>query len=239
MVERYKNYLNRDYALIGKTDFYSFSNFVKKHHSFIKKNIFSSKGQGVEKVVVDNDANLHNLFNSLVNKRKVLLEEIIVQHKIMALFNESSVNTIRVISLKLKNEVVIPWAILRTGRKNEVVDNAGHGGIVAGINIITGIVETDGIDEQGIVYFRHPDSKKAFKGTIIPFFNQLIDICLEIHNKEKELGYLSFDMALNENGYWCVVEVNDVGQLILPQMAYQRGIKKEIYRYNRDMNQYI
>ena len=107
-----------------------------------------------------------------------------------------------------------------------------------GIDVSTGIVNTDGFDEYGESFARHPDTGIQFKGFQIPEWNSLVDICKNAAAEDKDMNYLSWDMAYGEQG-WCVIEVNEVGQLVGPQIIYQRGIKKEMEDYLKQMPKVI
>lgn len=76
----------------------------------------------------------------------------------MAALNESSCNTVRYLSFLNKSGFFAITPFLRTGRKGSVVDNAGAGGIFANVDVKTGVVYTNGIDELGNEYECHPDS---------------------------------------------------------------------------------
>ena len=77
-----------------------------------------------------------------------------------------------------------------------------------------------------------------FKGFQIPKWDELLSICKTAAAEESKMNYLSWDMAYGEQG-WCVIEVNEVGQFIGPQMVYQRGIKKELDEYLKRMPKVI
>ena len=51
------------------------------------------------------------------------------------------------------------------------------------------------------------------------------------------MGYLSWDLAYTDSG-WVVIEVNEVGQFIGPQMTMKKGIKKELWSYLERMQKY-
>ena len=66
-----------------------------------------------------------------------------------------------------------------------------------------------------------------FKGSQIPAWEELVYLCKEAASKVKDISYLSWDLAYTEKG-WIVIEVNEVGQFIGPQIVMKRGIKKEL-----------
>ena len=226
---RFSNYFKRDAIVIRKkSDYVQFHEFVQKHPIFVKKVVFSSMGKGVELVNINEvEENEKDYFEKLVLTGKYLLEEKVCQHEEMAKFNTSSVNTIRCITFKTNNGVETPYAFMRVGREGSFVDNGGAGGILIGIDVKTGILDTDGYDEYDNKYSSHPDTKVDFKGSQIPAWEELVYLCKEAASKVKDISYLSWDLAYTEKG-WIVIEVNEVGQFIGPQIVMKRGIKKEL-----------
>ena len=235
---KYQKLFCRDFIIVEKTeDFESFSNFIKEHPIFVKKKVFSSMGKGVELVDI-NGKSSKEYFVELISTGKWLLEECVTQRREMSCFNESSVNTVRCITFNTVDGVIVPYCFMRTGRNGAFVDNGGLGGLLMGINVLTGIVDTDGFDEYGNRYTEHPNSGIQFKDFQIPQWDQMIEICKSAAEKECHMNYVSWDMAYGERG-WCVIEVNEVGQFIGPQMVYQRGIKKELNDYLERMHKVI
>lgn len=226
---RFSDYFKRDAVVIShKKDYEQFHKFVQKHPIFVKKVVFSSMGKGIELVNINEiKENEENYFLHLIATGKYLLEEKVCQHEEMAKFNSSSVNTVRCITFKTNSGVEIPYAFMRVGREGAFVDNGGAGGILIGIDVQTGILNTDGYDEYGSKYLVHPDTKVKFSGNQIPEWEELLQFCKEAAAKEKDIGYLSWDLAYTEKG-WVVIEVNEVGQFIGPQIVMKRGIKREL-----------
>lgn len=158
-----------------------------------------------------------------------IVEERIVQDEGMAMWNPSSVNTVRYTSILSENGFYSLTPVLRTGRKGSIVDNGGSGGILANIDLETGIIYTDGIDESGIVYSCHPDSEIPFKGTAVPHWKQLLETVKSAHESiASEHKYIGWDFALSKNGIWIVVEGN-WGQF-LNQYVDKQGRKEEFLR---------
>lgn len=236
--QKFKPLFRRDIFIIDKkANFDDFLKFTQSHPMFVKKNICSSMGKGVELVDVKNIENLEEFFGKL-RKDKWLLEELVIQSSYMKQLHHSSVNTIRCMTFKTKDGIVVPYCILRTGRNGSFVDNGGSGGLLTGVNTKTGIAETDAYDEYGVIFSEHPNTNIKFKGFQIPDWDDMINICKNAAEKETQMGYLSFDMAHTDNG-WVVIEVNTIGQLVLAQTVYQKGIQEDIDRYLKDMKKFI
>lgn len=123
---------------------------------------------------------------------------------------------------------------MRVGRNGSFVDNGGAGGILVGVNPKNGELFTDGYDEYRNIYKKHPDTQVEFKGNYIPSWNDLITLCKTQATKVDEIAYLSWDLAYTDSG-WVVIEVNEVGQFIGPQIVMQKGIKKELINYYKSI----
>lgn len=234
--EHFRRYFKRDYVIVNsRKDFDAFQRFIKKYPVFVEKKVFSGMGKGTRLVdVAKMQISESEYFQKLLDGDKYLLEEVIVQKEEMAKYNDSSVNTVRCITFRTSNSVQVPYAFMRAGRKGAFVDNGGSGGLLIGINVENGKLCTDAYDEYNTKYENHPDSGVRFRGCQIPEWDALIKLCTEAAKMEKQVGYLSWDLAYTDLG-WIVVEVNEVGQLIGPQTVFKKGIKTEIAVYLASM----
>jgi len=204
--------------------------FVNKHSKFIAKPMNGSYGAGTH-IEDCTRADCKECFDRLKNEGAWMIEELITQHDVFAEWNESSVNSIRIPSFRSHGEYVVFAPFIRTGRKGMVVDNAGSGGIFAFVDSKTGKVLTDGRDESGIDYEKHPDSGIVYKGWQIPEWEKLIKLSEEVHRCMPEYHkYVAFDFAYrklpNGEGEWVLVEGN-WGQFIVQQTSSKIPMKKE------------
>ena len=238
--ENYSKYFKRDAVVVEKkTDYDKYCTFISKHPVFVKKVALSSMGKGIELVDLrEQRLSEEEYFVRLISTGKYLLEERVIQVPEMARFNPSSVNTIRCITLKTDRGVEIPWCFMRTGRNGAFVDNGGSGGLIIGVDADSGAVFSDGIDEYNNVYKVHPDTKVSFIGSVVPQWEDMIAFCKKAAAEFNDVRYLSWDMALTENG-WIVIEINEVGQMIGPQMTRKRGLKAELAEYFARMDKVV
>ena len=197
------------FAFDEKTDKESFSQFVVSVKDLFIKPNGGSYGQGAFVTLCNNNDEANSLFMMLKDKGgRWILEERIIQDEGMARWNESSVNTIRFTSILTSKGYHTLTPVLRTGRKGSIVDNGGSGGILANIELSTGRIYTDGIDENGQIYPLHPDSGITFKGTIIPHWNQLLDTVKAAHTTvASNHKYIGWDLALSCDK-WIIIEGN-------------------------------
>ena len=225
----YHKYYGREVRVISSlADKETFIDFVRFNNVFVVKPIESSRGKGVKLVCLDGQ-DVESLLYSLVSEYSggVVLEEAIRQHSIMSSLNESSVNTVRCPTIITNGEVHIFYPILRIGRKGSFVDNGSAGGILASIDPDSGIVFTEGKDEKGNSYIKHPDSGMVIPGFVLPDWDGMLAKVRELAKVLPSTRYVGWDMAYTEKG-WIVVEGNNYGQFSVLQIPLGKGIKKDI-----------
>ena len=120
---------------------------------------------------------------------------------------------------------MVHMPFFRCGKGDSIVDNAGHGGIFAAVDEETGVIKTEGIDEKGNVYLKHPDSGTLFPGYQLPEWKSAISLVQECMHITR-MKYVGWDLAHTKNG-WVVVEGNHTGQFV-GQMPLHKGAQKEI-----------
>lgn len=233
----FEKYYNRDIVSIEtQKDFTAFCEFVKKHPVFVKKEVYESCGKSIEKIdVTECGKSEKELFESFITKGKTVLEECIVQHPVTAVFNSSSVNTVRVITFNTKHGILAPYTFMKIGRAGSFVDNGGAGGILVGIDEKTGMLNSRGIDELHREYEVHPDSGTPFYGHQLPDWDKAIAMCKEMAAQMPEVRYIGWDLAYTAENQWVVIEGNGLSQFIGPQTIWQRGIKEEVLSMMDDM----
>ena len=205
-----------------------FASFVQKHPRFIAKPTRGGCGKGIEILdLKDYEGKVEKAFDYLREEdTSYIVEELVEQDPRIAEWNCSSLNTIRVPSMRTKNGIVVFYPSIRIGRAGSIVDNAGAGGTFAAIDPKTGLIISDGFDKRGHCYKEHPNSHKRYKGEQIPEWNALLNAERRLHESmPKEHKYIAFDFALSTKG-WVVIEAN-WGELSMPQVEFGKGLYNE------------
>ena len=130
-----------------------------------------------------------------------IVEEYVEQKGLLHEFNPSTVNTIRVATIKHTDGTVdVFQAFLRVGRAGSIVDNVSAGGIYFDIDIRTGSL-AEGMDDFGNRYESHPDSLLKIAGTQVPHWEQVMEFCRSAH-RHAPPGYrlAGWDVCLSEDG---------------------------------------
>lgn len=190
----------REIILVPKQGEKEFLNFVQKHNTVILKPNRGSCGRDIRIVKYENDEQVLQIFRQL--KEETVCEEIIHQHEVLNKFNPNSVNTIRVVSIRHDEQnVEIVSATLKYGTQNgSIVDNLSDTGIVALIDVETGLVVSFGFDLNRNRYTHHPITGEQIIGLRIPNWNIVVNLVKESHSRLEENPVVGFDIAVTERG---------------------------------------
>ena len=224
---RFGAYFGREaLAVRSPADRDAFARFAAAHPVFVVKPLSGARGTGVEMIDLRGEKTRGRCFDGLVARGGVLAEELILQSAAMARYHPHSVNTVRVITLRRGGDVS-SFCFLKTGRGGSFVDNGAAGGVMAGVDPLTGEIVTDGIDETGRRYAAHPDTGVPFRGLRLPDWPSLQDLCRSLAAVVPEVRLTGWDLAHTDRG-WVLVEGNGQTELIGPQAAFGRGLREEL-----------
>lgn len=240
--EYFREFFKRDMVYCDGEECYdAFREYVAKHPVFVVKPLKLGGGKGVrrESVLGLSEAQIKEKFKSLLyenselnrrmnswgGKSAFVLEELIEQTEELAALHSQSVNVVRVPTIRIGERIIVyqPW--LKIGCGDSFVDNAHAGGLLAGINAETGIIDSQGASEFPRFYEYHPDSNIRIPGFRIPRWDELLDIAKTLSEKLTSIRYIGWDLALTKNG-WVVVEGNFRGEFDW-QIFRRRGMKAE------------
>ena len=206
-----------------------FIDFLKKHPIFVFKPLRASCGNGVriidfEKLNITED----QLFGTL-SKENGIADQQIIQDKRMECLHPGSVNTIRLVAVRDRNnnKNYYTQSLLRMGRGDAIIDNY-MGAIRARIDTNSGIAYTLGLDGYNDYYVCQPDTGVQIVGFKVPEWNQLIEVADSALCKIEDYArYIGFDFALSEDG-WKIVEINPFPQIFPQQMTVRKGSREEM-----------
>ena len=203
--EIYFDYLGRDWIDIERCSYTQFTSFTDRHKKFIYKMKNGSGGNGIGLFEVNPSTNLKESYIFFKNKH-VILEEILIQHKEIAKFNPSSVNTIRFVTIVRENRVFLMNAVFRMGNGVGCTDNFHHFGLAALIDIKTGTVYTPAVDKNNRKYKVHPLSGEQITGYVIPFWKEIVKKVQDAALVTPAVSYVGWDVAIKYDGTICIIE---------------------------------
>lgn len=194
---------------------------------FIKPAKDSYGGKGVKKI----DTTLFP-FKQVETEYKsdFLIQEALKQSKQTAIFNPDSVNTFRVSTLYINGRVSCCSTYLKFGQKGSCVDNLTSRGYAVGVDPDghfrdTAIDYHDGFVPTPDKIVSQTREGLCFKDFYIPEIQSVIDFAMENHEKYfPELGFIGWDIALNEKNEPVMIEVNvKFPSIMSPQILFRRS----------------
>lgn len=219
---KFNDFLNRDWVDVDKADYKSILEFIYNHDAFFVKQNIGSGGNGIVKY---NSKDIRDVedFYKIINGKSLLLEEAINQHESLAEFNPSSVNTIRVVTIRDKSEVHKMDAVLRMGNGEKSTDNFHQHGLAMKLDVNTGEVVSAAIDKSNNKYEYHPVSNKKLLGYVVPNWDKVIDTVTRASKVSEDVRYVGWDVAILDNGEVSIIEGNCSSDPDITQMPEQIG----------------
>lgn len=219
-------YKRQAWLLSGSADIDTLSVEGMKRGRLVAKPVNCCGGRGVRMLKCDTGQQWHEKFKALLDERdRWIIEECITQDAAMARWNADSVNTVRMNTIFIGGKVTHYTPFILTGRCGSFVNNGAQGGIFASIDAGSGTIVTDGFDEKGKQYDRHPDSGTLFRGERIPRWSELLSVTAAMAARLPDVTYVGWDMALAPDGWLCV-EANK-GEFVAQQVTLGRGLRNE------------
>jgi hypothetical protein len=146
-------------------------------------------------------------------KNSFIIQSKLVQHPDLARLNPTSVNTIRVMSYRRENEVIILYAVIRIGRMGKVVDNETSGGIKADIDLQTGRIKGSAFGSPTEPNMPQTDSGATLDNYQIPSFPQILDFVKSLHLRLPYFKLVGWDISVDTNGAPVMIEWNRSAEL--------------------------
>ena len=190
----FDKYLNRDWLELTGENVNEFIEFCKIHEKIVVKPDSASCGKGVE-IIDTTEKNLKELYEELLSNDQILVEELAIQCKKINDLHNESINTVRVVTLL--GSVVV--AFLRIGNNHNNVDNFNHEGLVAPIDIETGIINYQALDKKKNLYSKHPITNKDIIGLKIPKWKEIKTLCENASLEIPEVGYVGWDVCVGKD----------------------------------------
>ncbi|MCM1370795.1 MAG: hypothetical protein NC181_02750 [Clostridium sp.] len=201
--EMFKDFIKRDWMIVGSNNKKEFLEFVKDKKEIIIKPIDGTHGDRIERL----STSTKNLYEHILETKAYLVEEVIVQNKVMQRLNSSSVNTIRAITVFKNDKAYIVAAYIRIGN-GKVVDNFNNGGMTAPINVDNATIEFPALDKKGNLYYKHPITNTPIVGFKIPNWEKIQELVTSAGRLVKEVRFVGWDVCITEDGA-LLIEGND------------------------------
>ena len=195
----FSDFIHRKWFINKDVTYEQFLKYTSGISAVMYKPMDSSQGKGITKYELTS-TNKQKVYNTLANLPRGLVEEFITQHDSVKAFCDTSVNTIRVMTLNANGKCNFLHAVFRMGC-GKVVDNFHAGGVGAIVDVETGLIVTHASDLEGNVYPTHPYSGLDSMGFQIPNWEKVRQACEAIYNRVPNLNMIGWDFAITPDGF--------------------------------------
>lgn len=243
-----------NYYIINKEQLYDFENgpveydelydrLVKEGSLFIKP-FAMGKGNGVHRLAADENGvyideekyTKEGLIEYMKGLDRYVICETMKQHSYSDAIYDKTVNTIRFITMRdiETHQMKVFFAVQRIGTSKTIpVDNGSKGGLVAKIDLETGILsEARCLQDLG-VFEVHPDSGNPIKGVQIPNWDGIKQQMLDVCKKIPYMDFIAWDLLITEEGV-SVIEANTSSGVNIIQLwgGQKKGELGDFFEYH-------
>lgn len=187
-------YYDADYNEMSVTDKVLSCLCSKYEKIIVKPTIGSSSGRGV--VLFSNETPTLDFLEKNYSG-DLVIQESLVQHDCLSIFNPTSVNTLRLLAYRspIDNSVKILNGVVRIGKKGSYLDNAHAGGVVVGL-LDNGMLQDFAIDQYGNKYDDVNGVDIKVHQYQIPEYDRVIEFVQGVCEQIPHHRLLSLDIAI-------------------------------------------
>lgn len=193
--------------------------------TILKPSVETYGGHGVMKV---SGQSSKRDYEALFDKYRYdfTFQKLVEQHPVMAQFNLTSVNTVRVVTYRdFKGKRKILYSCMRFGGEGSVMDNVCSGGGYTGVNVETGKL----IDRKRYSYFiMNVPTLPDCVPDEIPCWEKIKTAALALHCRLPQLGIVGWDFTLTPDEIPVLIEFNPRPGVGLQQAVGPMFSKEEL-----------
>lgn len=225
----FKDFLHRKTLDASRASEQDMEEFLRDQEFIFAKPSRGTCGEGIEKLSTA-DFTPASMLRYVREKNLPVLEHALPQHPDMARLHPQSVNTMRIVTDLVGDEVHIAYIVMKIGRGDGFCDNSGQGGVIVRVDPETGKIISDATDDYFNVYDRHPDTGIVFKGYQLPMHKEAIEFAKRAARVIPQTRHVGWDIAITPDGP-ALIEGNDYPGTDLCQLAPHFPEKTGLWPY--------
>ncbi len=221
--EKYSEFIAREWIkLSGDRD--QIYSFFKRHESVIIKPNDGDSGKGIVVVRDSNRLSAPEIDELIRGNESGIAEELLHNHPKLNELNASSLNTMRIITVRNEENVDILFAGIRFGAKGSEIDNISVGGRIAPIDVESGKICGCSHTKKTVISGDDNDDHLGFE---IPMWNELNEYLCKLTAVVPEMRYMAWDIAITERGFAAIEGNHSSGNTVIQaHLGYdQPGLK--------------
>lgn len=147
-----------------------------------------------------------------------IVQERVRQHPFLMSLNESSLNTMRILTLRIENDIQVLSSAIRIGGKGSITDNGYGGGFCTGLNM-EGKLHPQGYRLTTGEHINQLQNGRRLEGLKVPNFDKVIEKTKECALMLPYLRIIGWDFTLDEAGNPVFIEMNTLPGIYIMQLC--------------------
>lgn len=206
-------------VISGKKEVLEVCNNMKE--AIIKPTINSCQGRGVQLFTTENGklndgTSIEDFLDGY--GEDYIIQERVRQHPFLNSLNESSLNTMRILTLRVGNEVKILCTAIRVGGKGSITDNGYGGGFCTGIDE-KGQLKPHGYRLTTGEHIEQLQNGIKLEGLVIPHYEKVIAKAKELALTLPYLRIIGWDFTIDKNNEPVFIEMNTLPGIYIMQLC--------------------
>jgi hypothetical protein len=129
------------------------------------------------------------------------MQERIRQHEVLRSIHPSSINTLRLLTIRTGEEIQLLSAVLRIGAGESTMDNWNSGGVAVPTDLQNGATDPPGLSKrEGRCVWSHPDTDVSFDGYSILLFQKSKKMVKNAHKEICQISSIGWDISISPQG---------------------------------------
>jgi hypothetical protein len=227
---RFAAFIGREWLDLRAAGPDDLARFLARHGEAVVKTADGMGGAGIRIVTAAEASDPAHAHAALRAEGLVLVEERLRQHEDLQRVAPESVNTIRLITYLDGDRVTVLAHVLKLGN-GEPVDNFGRAGMQTTLDP-DGHAPWGAFDKAGNRYLVHPTSGEPIPGTVVPCWDEVLDLVDRAARVVPSVPYVGWDVAVTPDGPVLIEGNYDSGVFQMkPSMSDVRtGLREEYLR---------
>ena len=135
-----------------------------------------------------------------------LAQEVMEQHPVLRKLNDSSLNTVRIVSFLFEGEVYVLSSILRMGGSGARVDNIGAGGHSCAIGP-DGRLSKLAVNRKS-EWVEDNGKGTRFEDVVVPSYDKAVELVKRLHRRLAHFKIIGWDIGIDKEGEPVLIEFN-------------------------------
>lgn len=225
-LKTFQELITREWLDISHVEENVVSRFIAKHRRAVLKASYGDSGKEVAVVDIPENMTSSRLKELMESKGYNLIEECLSNCELLASLNQTSLNSIRIVTINKNKKISFLFAGLRVGAKDSVLDNISQGASVARIDLETGKINSPFYTKRS-AHSNKGENLASREGLVLPYWNEVKDLAKNAATVVPEMGIVAWDICITEKGPE-IIEGNESFGCVIMQLYYkynEEGLK--------------